>query len=67
MQATPFKPGKQKEDGQFQLKERMTVDIYKLAIKLTEAKLGSFDECTRAVRDNDCDEDASIKALQRNN
>ena len=64
MQATPFKP---KQDGQFQTKETMTVDMYKLAIKLTEAKLGSFDECTSAVRDNDCDEDASIKALQRNN
>ena len=41
-------------------------DIYALAIKLHEANYGSFDECSKAVRETDCNEEASIKALQRN-
>merc|ERR1712110_625256 len=39
--------------------------IYKLAIKLHELKLGSFEDCTKAARENGCDEDASRQALQR--
>ena len=43
------------------------VDVYKLAIKLHEQlNLGSLDECARVVRENNGDEVASIKALQRN-
>ena len=40
------------------------VSLYSLAIKLHEANHGSFDECIKAVRENNCDEAASIKALQ---
>ena len=39
--------------------------IYKLAIKLHELKLGSFDECTKAAKENGCNEDAARQALQR--
>ena len=42
------------------------LEVYKLAIKLHEMNLGSFEECTKAVKDNNCVEAASIKALQRN-
>jgi len=41
------------------------LDIYKLAIKLHEMNLGSFEECAKAVKTNCCDEAASIQALQR--
>ena len=42
------------------------VDIYKLAIKLHEQlNLGGLDECIRVVRENNCDEVASVQALQR--
>jgi len=41
------------------------LEIYKLAIKLHEMNLGSFEECAKAVKDNGCDETASTKALQR--
>lgn len=42
------------------------LEIYKLAIKLHEMNLGSFEECAKAVKDNSCDEANSVKALQRN-
>jgi hypothetical protein len=41
------------------------LEIYKLAIKLHELNLGSFEECAKAVKDQNCDEANSIKALQR--
>ena len=41
------------------------LEVYKLAIKLHELNLGSFEECAKAVKDHDCDEANSIKALQR--
>jgi len=41
------------------------LEFYKLAIKLTEMNLGSFEECAKAVKDNNCDEANSIIALQR--
>lgn len=41
------------------------LEIYKLAIKLHEMNLGSFEECAKAVKDNCCDEATSIKVLQR--
>jgi len=40
------------------------VEIAKLAIKLSEMNLGSFEECAKAVKENDCDEAKTIKALQ---
>jgi hypothetical protein len=40
------------------------LDIYKLAIKLQELNLGTFEECSKAAIANNCDEAASIKALQ---
>jgi len=44
------------------------LEIYKLAIKLHESlNLGSFEECAKAVKDNNCNEANSIKALQRKN
>ena len=43
------------------------LEIYKLAIKLHESlNLGSFEECAQAVKENNCNEANSIKALQRN-
>lgn len=41
------------------------VDVYKLALKLQEKGLGNFDDCVVAVKMNNCDEQAAIKALQR--
>lgn len=41
------------------------LEIYKLAIKLTEMNLGSFEECAKAAKENGCDESASTQALQR--
>ena len=42
------------------------VDIYKLAIKLHEQlKLGDLETCIKAVRESNCNEADSIKALQR--
>ena len=42
------------------------LEIYKLAIKLHESmNLGSFEECAQAVKENNCNEANSIKALQR--
>ena len=42
------------------------LEVYKLAIKLHESlNLGSFEECAKVVKDNNCDYSASIKALQR--
>jgi len=41
------------------------LEIYKLAIKLHELNLGSFEECAKAVKEQSCDEANSIKALQR--
>ena len=38
--------------------------LYSMAIELHEANHGSFDECIKAVRENNGDEAASIKALQ---
>ena len=44
------------------------LDIYKLAIKLHEQlQLGSLDDCVEIVRKNNCDENASVKELQRKN
>jgi len=44
------------------------VEIYKLAIKLHEQlQLGNLDDCIKAVRESNCDEADSIKALQRKN
>lgn len=43
------------------------VEVFKLALKLQEKGLGTFDECVVAVKSNNCDENASIKALQRKN
>jgi len=43
------------------------LEIYKLAIKLCEMNLGSFEECAKVVKDNNCDEANSLKALQRKN
>ena len=44
------------------------LDIYKLAIKLHEQlQLGSLDDCIEIVRKNNCDEQESIKELQRKN
>jgi len=43
------------------------LEVYKLAIRLHESlNLGSFEECAQVVKDNNCNEAASIKALQRN-
>ena len=66
-QAIPFRPvaSDQRKD-QIHKDESGTVNMYKLAIKLTEANHGSFDECSKALQANNCDEEASIKALQRN-
>lgn len=41
------------------------LEIYKLAIKLHEMNLGSFEECAKAVKENGCDEATSIEVLQR--
>jgi len=41
------------------------LEVYKLAIKLHEMNLGSLEECAKAVKDNCCDEAASMQALQR--
>lgn len=41
------------------------LEIYKLAIKLHEMNLGSFEECAKAAKENGCDEATSIQALQR--
>ena len=41
------------------------LNTYKLAIKLHEMNLGSFEDCAKAARENGCDEVASAKALQR--
>lgn len=42
------------------------VEIYKLAIKFHEQlNLGSLDDCIRVVRENNCDEAASIMAMQQ--
>ena len=47
-------------------KQVTEVEIYKLAIKLHEQlKLGSLDDCIKAVRSTECDEAESIKALQQ--
>jgi hypothetical protein len=46
--------------------EQNNFNVFKLAIKLHEAGLGTFDECVKAVRENDCSEAQSVKALQRN-
>jgi len=44
------------------------VDIYKLAIKLHEQlQLGDLETCIKVVRESNCDEAESIKALQRKN
>jgi|Transcript_7135 hypothetical protein len=49
-------------------KQASDVEIYKLAIKLNEQlQLGSLDDCIKAVRESNCDEAESIKALQRKN
>jgi len=42
------------------------LEVYKLAIKLHEMNLGSFEDCAKAVKDNNCNEANTIKALQRN-
>jgi len=43
------------------------IDIYKLAIKLHEQlQLGSLEACIVAVRENNCNEAETIKAMQRN-
>jgi len=43
------------------------LEVYKLAIKLHESlNLGTFEECAQIVKENNCDESASIKAMQRN-
>ena len=41
------------------------LEIYKLAIKLHEMNLGSFEDCAKAAKENGCDEGASRQALQR--
>jgi len=41
------------------------IELYKLALKLQEQGLGSFDECVLAVKNSNCDEQAAILALQR--
>ena len=41
--------------------------LFKLAMKLHEMKLGSFDECVQAIRDNKCDESKTIEALGTKN
>ena len=41
------------------------LEIYKLAIKLHEMNLGSFEECAKAAKENGCDEASTTKALQR--
>jgi hypothetical protein len=43
------------------------VELYKLALKLSQKGLGSFDECVIAVKNSNCDEQAAIKLLQRKN
>jgi hypothetical protein len=43
------------------------VELYKLALKLADQGLGSFDECVIAVKNANCDEQAAIKVLQRKN
>ena len=42
-------------------------EIYKLAIKLCEMNLGSFEECIKAAKDNYCDEATALQALQNKN
>jgi len=37
--------------------------LYKLAIKLHEAKYGSVEKCLQVVKSHNCDEAASIKEL----
>jgi len=39
------------------------MEVYKLAIKLQDMKLGSFEECTKAAIHANCDEATAIKAL----
>ena len=46
-------------------KQGNELNTYKLAIKLHEMNLGSFEECTKAAKENGCDEAASTQALQR--
>jgi hypothetical protein len=41
------------------------LEIYKLAIKLQELNLGTFEQCARAATCNNCEEAACIKALQQ--
>ena len=41
------------------------IELYKLAMKLHEQGLGSFDDCVVAVKNANCDEQAAIKAMQR--
>ena len=39
------------------------IEIYKLAIKLQELKLGTFEQCTKAAIASNCDEAAAINKL----
>ena len=41
------------------------IEIYKLAIKLQELNLGTFEQCTKAAIASNCDEVAATKALQQ--
>jgi len=41
------------------------IEIYKLAIKLHEMNLGTFEECAKAVKETGCNEANSVKVLQR--
>lgn len=59
--SVPFKP----TAFQTQANDLGNAELYKIAIKLTEANYGSFDECFKAVKETNCDEEASIKVLQR--
>ena len=38
-------------------------DVYKLAIKFHESGFGSIEQCAAIVKQNNCDEAASMKAL----
>jgi len=46
--------------------ENQQVNFYKTALKMHEAKLGSFEDCCAALKQNNCDEAAASEFMKRN-
>lgn len=40
-------------------------EFFRLALRLHDLKLGSFDECVQALKNHNCDEAEALKELQR--